>query len=121
MVVLHEREIRQSKRPFDILLNADTPAAFKRRIDELFDERFGVVATAIKKTEFRDELEEEFDRIMQRTKMRGMPETFRFCIAHEQANSTGLQLAEPPRQVSLEVLLPRSGNSWRGRLKRPRS
>ncbi|MDT0210290.1 DUF3800 domain-containing protein [Curtobacterium sp. BRD11] len=167
MVVLHEREIRQSKPPFDILLNAETRAAFMSRIDQLFEERFGVVATAIRKTEFRDrvgldtspyhvaleyglervflqlqargvsrrettvvfesrgrledrELEDEFDRIMRRTKMRGMPETFRFCIAHKQANSTGLQLADlVARPIGTHLLHPdRTNRAWERILQR---
>jgi len=52
MVVLHEREMRQSAPPFDILLNPTTRASFMQRIDAVFDERFGVVASAIRKHEF---------------------------------------------------------------------
>ena len=52
MVVLHEREMRQSAPPFDILLNASVRGSFMSRIDSVFDERFGVVASAIRKHEF---------------------------------------------------------------------
>lgn len=161
MVVLHECEIRQSKPPFDILLNASTRERFMQRIDEVFDERFGIIATAIRKNEFLQrvgnnvspyhvaleyglervflqlqargvshlettvvfesrgrsedrELEDEFDRIMQRTKMRGMPNSFRFCIAHKQANSTGLQVADlVARPIGTHLLHPeRSNRAW---------
>ncbi|OII18177.1 3-deoxy-D-manno-octulosonic acid transferase [Curtobacterium sp. MCBA15_016] len=53
MVVLHEREMRQSAPPFDILLNAKVRTAFMQRVDSVFDERFGIVASAIRKHEFR--------------------------------------------------------------------
>lgn len=52
MVVLHEREMRQSAPPFDILLNARIRQAFMERVDEVFGERFGVIATAIRKHDF---------------------------------------------------------------------
>lgn len=52
MVVLHEREMRQSAPPFDILLNASVRSDFMARVDAVFDERFGVVASAIRKHEF---------------------------------------------------------------------
>ncbi|MBF4606451.1 DUF3800 domain-containing protein [Curtobacterium sp. VKM Ac-1393] len=52
MVVFHEREMRQSAPPFDILLNASVRSAFMARIDAVFDERFGVIASAIRKHEF---------------------------------------------------------------------
>lgn len=55
MVVLHEREIRQATPPFDILLRADVRASFMDRIDAVFEQRFGIVATAIRKTEFREQ------------------------------------------------------------------
>ena len=53
MVVLHEREIRQSKPPFDILLNAEVRGEFLSRLDSLISEsRFGIVASVIRKEEF---------------------------------------------------------------------
>ncbi|WIB15696.1 DUF3800 domain-containing protein [Curtobacterium sp. MCPF17_050] len=134
MIVFHEREIRKSLPPFDVLLRSDVRQRFMSRIDSVFDERFGVIATAIRKLEFKErvgadispyhvafeyglervflqlqqrgvarqetvlvfesrgkredrELEDEFDRIMATTKMRGMPESFRFTIASKQTNS----------------------------------
>ncbi len=146
MVVLHEREIRQSKPPFDILLNAETRAAFMSRIDQLFEERFGVVATAIRKTEFRVAsgghspyhvaLEYGLERVFLQlsSSARGrvrdrdapsshparMPETFRFCIAHKQANSTGLQLADlVARPIGTHLLHPdRTNRAWERILQR---
>lgn len=53
MVVLHEKEIRKAEPPFELLLRPDIRAPFMDRIDAIFDERFGVVATAIRKHEFR--------------------------------------------------------------------
>ena len=161
MVVLHEREMRQSAPPFDILLNASVRSAFMARIDAIFDERFGIVASAIRKHEFRArvgtdtspynvalefglervflqlqgkgaarretvvvfesrgkhedrELEAAFDRIMARTRMRGMAETFRFRIASKQVNSTGLQIADlVARPIGTHLLHPAQPNrAW---------
>lgn len=54
MIVLHEREIRKSTAPFDILLRADVRASFMSDIDSIISEsRFGIVACVIDKTEFR--------------------------------------------------------------------
>jgi hypothetical protein len=58
MVVFHEREIRQATPPFDVLLNTEVRSAFMNRIDDLFSERFGIVATAIRKFEFRERVGE---------------------------------------------------------------
>ncbi|MFJ4295406.1 DUF3800 domain-containing protein [Curtobacterium sp. NPDC089689] len=52
MVVLHEREMRKSAPPFEILLNATVRQAFMSRVDSVFRERFGIVATAIQKYDF---------------------------------------------------------------------
>jgi hypothetical protein len=54
MVVFHEREIRKSLPPFDLLLRPDVRRQFLTRIDAVFEERFGVIATAIHKPEFKD-------------------------------------------------------------------
>ena len=55
MVVLHEREIRQRAQPFDILMREDTRTKFMGRLDELISSsRIGIVATVIRKPEFRD-------------------------------------------------------------------
>ncbi|UYN83729.1 MAG: DUF3800 domain-containing protein [Microcella sp.] len=55
MVVLHEREIRQRAQPFDILMREDTRTKFMSRLDELISSsRIGIVATVIRKPEFRD-------------------------------------------------------------------
>jgi len=55
MVVLHEREIRQRAQPFNILMNEQTRDLFMARIDELIrSARIGIVATVIRKPEFRD-------------------------------------------------------------------
>lgn len=53
MVVFHEREIRKSLPPFDLLLRPDVRQHFLTRIDAVFQERFGVIATAIHKPEFK--------------------------------------------------------------------
>ena len=53
MVVLHEREIRKSAPPFDMLLRPDVRQRFMNRIDAVFAEPFDVVATAIDKNEFK--------------------------------------------------------------------
>lgn len=161
MVVLHERELRQAAPPFDVLLNASVRANFMDRIDAVFQEHFGIVATAIRKHEFlrrageavspydvaleyglervflqlqqrsaarREtvvvfesrgekedrELQDEFDRIMDRTRMRGMAESFRFQIASKQANSTGLQIADlVARPIGTHLLKPEQPNrAW---------
>jgi hypothetical protein len=161
MIVFHEKEMRKSEPPFDILLRRDVRESFMSRIDELFAERFGIVACAIRKHEFRDrvgtavspysvalefglervfmqlqtrgasrretfvvfesrgknedrELELEFRRIMDSTRMRGMAETFRFRIASKQANSTGLQLADlVARPIGTHLLKPEQSNrAW---------
>lgn len=51
-MVVHQREMRQSAPPFDILLNGRTRQALMGRVDEVFRERFGVIATAIRKHDF---------------------------------------------------------------------
>ncbi|MFB2554772.1 DUF3800 domain-containing protein [Herbiconiux liangxiaofengii] len=53
MVVLHEREIRKSLPPFDILLRADVRARFMDELSGIIDRaRFGVVSCVINKHEF---------------------------------------------------------------------
>ena len=55
MVVLHEREIRQRAKPFDILMKEETRTMFMERLDELISSsRIGIVATVIRKPEFRE-------------------------------------------------------------------
>lgn len=55
MVVLHERDIRRESPPFDVLLNGSVRTAFLARLDELINSsRFGIVASVIRKPEFRD-------------------------------------------------------------------
>jgi hypothetical protein len=54
MVVFHEREIRKSAPPFDMLLRPEVRRRFMDRIDAVFAEPFSVVATAIAKDEFKD-------------------------------------------------------------------
>ncbi|KQO60323.1 hypothetical protein ASF23_13925 [Curtobacterium sp. Leaf261] len=60
------------------------------------------------------ELELEFRRIMDSTRMRGMAETFRFRIASKQANSAGLQLADlVARPIGTHLLKPdQSNRAW---------
>ena len=54
MVILHEREIRKSTPPFDILLNERVRAQFMERIDAIVERaRFGIVACVIDKVRFR--------------------------------------------------------------------
>ena len=54
MVVLHERDIRQRQPPFEILMDESTRSSFMRRLDELISSsRFGIVATVIRKPDFR--------------------------------------------------------------------
>ena len=53
MIVLHEHEIRKSKPPFDILLNADTRSRFMARLsDVVTNAPFKVVACVIKKEQY---------------------------------------------------------------------
>jgi hypothetical protein len=53
MVVLHEREIRKSSPPFDLLLNAQVRGRFMERLNRIVeDARFGVVACVIDKAAF---------------------------------------------------------------------
>lgn len=55
MIVLHEREIRQRAQPFDILMNEEIRTRFMSRLDELISSsRIGIVATVIRKPEFRE-------------------------------------------------------------------
>lgn len=57
MVVLHEREIRKSTAPFDILLRADVREAFMSELDAIVvTSRFGVVACVIDKRELKQRL-----------------------------------------------------------------
>ncbi|WP_040163628.1 DUF3800 domain-containing protein [Microbacterium gorillae] len=54
MVVLHEREIRKSTPPFDILLNERVRADFMRALNDIIEAaRFGIVACVIDKERFR--------------------------------------------------------------------
>ncbi len=162
MVVLHEREIRQSKPPFDVLLNASVRERFLGELDGIIaDSRFGIVACVIRKELFRlrrgadvnpyevalefglervflqlqqrgqvgrrtqivfegrgrkedAELELQFRRIMQTTKMRGMAETLDFLCVSKLANSTGLQIADMvARPIGIHTLRPDQGNhAW---------
>lgn len=162
MVVLHEREIRQQTKPFDILFNAAVRDAFMSRLDELVSQsKFGIVATVIRKLEFKAkvgidvspynvaleyglervflqlqdrnqvgrrtfvvfegrgkredaELELEFRRIMDSTKMRGMPQTLEFLCVSKQTNSSGLQLADlVARPIGIHDLRPQQPNhAW---------
>ena len=153
MVVLHEREIRKSTPPFDILLNAGVRESFMERLNAIIrGSRFGIVACVIDKEQFRERrggnanpyhvalefglervflqlqqrhqtkriarvvfesrgakedrmLELEFRRIMDTTRMRGMPETLAFHCAPKSANSSGLQIADmTARPIGLHVL-----------------
>lgn len=55
MVVLHERDIRRELPPFDLLLNSNVRSRFLTRLDELItSSRFGIVATVIRKHDFRE-------------------------------------------------------------------
>lgn len=162
MVVLHEREIRQAKYPFDILLNPNVREPFLTEIDDLIREsRFGIVASVIEKNSFKSrrgadvnpysvglefglervflqlqqrnqtgrktyvvfesrgkkedaELELEFRRIMQTTRMRGMPQTLEFLCVSKLTNSTGLQVADMvARPIGIHALRPRQANhAW---------
>jgi hypothetical protein len=54
MVVLHERDIRRETPPFDVLLNSTVRTRFLARLDEIISSsRFGIVATVIRKPDFR--------------------------------------------------------------------
>jgi hypothetical protein len=162
MVVLHEREIRQSRPPFDFLLDARVREPFMTRLDELVSRpRFGIVATVIRKPEFKErmgldvspynvaleyglervflqlqarnqvgrrtfvvfegrgrkedaELELEFRRIMDDTRMRGMPQTLQFICVSKQSNSPGLQVADlVARPIGIHDLRPHQPNhAW---------
>lgn len=58
-----------------------------------------------------DELELEFRRLMDCTKIIGMPATFEFLTAPKKANSSGLQLADMvARPIGLHVLRPGQSN-----------
>lgn len=55
LVVLHERDIRRELPPFDLLLNSGVRTAFLTRLDDLIESsRFGIVATVIRKHDFRE-------------------------------------------------------------------
>lgn len=55
MVVLHEREIRKALPPFDILQDAAVRLRFMESLSTIVaTSRFGVVASAIRKDEFRE-------------------------------------------------------------------
>ncbi len=162
MVVFHEREIRKSLPPFDILRVPHVREAFMTRLEELVSRpRFGIVSTVIRKPEFRQrigsdvspyhvalefglervflqlqargqvgrrvfvvfesrgrdedrELELEFRRIMDRTRMRGMPQTLNFVCVSKQVNSPGLQVADlVARPIGLHDLRPDQPNrAW---------
>ena len=162
MVVLHEREIRKAAPPFDILREHATRAAFMSRLDDLVARpRFGIVATVIRKHEFKERvgtdvspynvaleyglervflqlqqrnqvgrttfvifesrgkdedqaLELEFRRIMDRTVMRGMPQTLEFLCVSKQTNSSGLQVADlVARPIGIHDLRPNQTNhAW---------
>lgn len=57
------------------------------------------------------DLELEFRRLMDRTKIIGMPETFEFLTASKKTNSSGLQLADMvARPLGLHVLRPGQSN-----------
>ena len=162
MVVLHEREIRKSLPPFDLLRVPHVRGAFMERLEELIAKpRFGIVATVIRKNEFKQrvgadvspyhvalefglervflqlqergqvgrrvfvifesrgkdedrELELEFRRIMDRTTMRGMPQTLNFLCVSKQVNSPGLQVADLiARPIGIHDLRPDQPNrAW---------
>lgn len=162
MVVLHEREVRQQTKPFDILFNAEIRTSFLSRLDDLMSQpKFGIVAAVIRKLEFKAkvgidvspynvalefglervflqlqernqvgrktfvvfegrgkredaELELEFRRIMDQTKMRGMPQTLEFLCVSKQTNSSGLQLADlVARPIGIHDLRPEQPNhAW---------
>lgn len=59
-------------------------------------------------------LELEFRRIMDTTRMRGMPETLAFHCAPKSANSSGLQIADmTARPIGLHVMRPdQSNRAW---------
>lgn len=53
MVVLHEHEIRKSKPPFDILMDATIREPFMTELSAIVrEERFGIIAAAIDKNRF---------------------------------------------------------------------
>jgi hypothetical protein len=60
------------------------------------------------------QLELEFRRIMDATKMMGMAQTMQFRIANKQVNSSGLQLADMvARPIGLKVMRPNQPNrAW---------
>lgn len=162
MVVLHEREIRKSIPPFDILLREDVRERFIPALSALIaDAPFTVVAVIIDKVQFAarrgtdlspyhvaleyglervfmelqgrgqvarrihvvfesrgkaedHDLELEFRRIMDATRMSGMADTLGFCSVSKQANSTGLQIADMiARPIGLHHVRPGQRNrAW---------
>ncbi|MGO2747678.1 DUF3800 domain-containing protein [Microbacterium sp.] len=153
MVILHEREIRKSAPPYDILLNEAVRERFMDRLNGVIaSSRFEIVACVIDKERFRERrggnanpyhvalefglervflqlqqhcqarrparvvfesrgakedraLELEFRRIMDSTRMRGMPETLAFHCAPKSANSSGLQIADmTARPIGLHAM-----------------
>lgn len=162
MVVLHEREIRKSQPPFDILRDREVRGQFMTDLTELIVQApFAVTASVILKDEYKArrgadvnpyhvalefglervflhlqtlgqrgritrvifesrgkdedrELELEFRRIMDRTRMLGMPETLDFLCVSKQSNSSGLQLADMvARPIGLHVMKPDQTNrAW---------
>lgn len=59
MVVLHEHEIRKSKKPFDFLMNQSKRRAFMGRLSDLITQApFHVIASAIDKTELNRQFED---------------------------------------------------------------
>ncbi len=162
MVILHEREIRKSTPPFDILLNEGVRQRFMERMNAIIDSSpFEIIACVIDKALFRERrggtanpyhvalefglervflqlqqrgqrhrparvvfesrgakedhtLEREFRRIMDTTRMRGMPETLAFHCAPKSANSSGLQIADmTARPIGLHSMRPDQPNrAW---------
>lgn len=162
MVVFHEREIRKNDPPFELLRDPGLRERFLHRMDSLIhDSHFGIVATVIRKPEFKKrvgssanpysialeyglervflqlqqrgqsgrrtfvvfegrgkkedaELELEFRRIMDTTRLRGMAETLTFKCASKQANSSGLQVADlVARPIAIHDLRPEQPNhAW---------
>ncbi len=162
MVVLHERDIRKSGPPFDILLNPLVRGRFLDRINEIVrTSSFRIIACVIRKEEFRSRvgssrnpyrvaleyglervfyqiqdqnqtgkktsvifesrgkaedaaLELEFRRIMDTTRVNGLPQTLVFRCATKQANSSGLQVADMvARPIGLKAMRPGQENrAW---------
>ena len=159
MVILHEREIRKSEPPFNLLQNPAIRQDFLGDLSQLMnDAPFSLVASCIDKRQFAgkhgldhnpyhyamrfglervfyhlqeqgqrgrkthiifekrgaredEDLELEFRRQLDHTKVEGLADSLDIVFADKQTNSAGLQLADMvARPIGRHILNPQQGN-----------